>query len=187
MIRQRASRQRRPHIAALFSIILAVLTEVCGTGCAHTTDDKLRRQFVAHEAEFQQLLAAVNEDAGLTSLGEDVLIYDGRSVARPRIHDVEEMGLSAKRWQMYDTQRRRLQLVQISRGVNGAVEFRVDPGSLFNGDSSKGYVYLPGMPTRLEPSLDRYRARASDRNRGGNITVYTHLKRNWFLYLHIPG
>ena len=88
------------------------------------------------------------------------------------------------RWIHYKKELRKLNLRGVLKG-NGEVEFRADPGSLFNGDSYKGYVYNSGPPVHVLASLDGYNISDRDKDEFGNWIVYKPLKGNWYLYLFV--
>jgi hypothetical protein len=68
-----------------------------------------------------------------------------------------------------------------------ALRGRVDSGSIFNGDSYKGFEYKPTRPEHVLPSLDHYRISDQDRDHFGGWLVYKPLKDNWYLYLFVSG
>jgi len=63
----------------------------------------------------------------------------------------------------------------------------VDTGSLWNGDSYKGFEYsLTPVGGHQRPSLDKYRISEDDKDpRSGGYCVYKPLKGNWYLYLFV--
>ncbi len=68
---------------------------------------------------------------------------------------------------------------------DGGVEFRVDPGSIFNADTNKGYEYTEKPPERLKSSLDAYQMADSDKDKFGNWYVHKKLKDHWYLYFFV--
>lgn len=126
-------------------------------------------------------------DAKLTAIQPDRLIYAGHllNLSEHDFSDIERLGLTRERWVTYQKQ---LQELGLAGGVlkgEGRVEFRVDPGSIFNGDSYKGYAYEPTPPGRLQSSLDGYRISENDKDKFGDWNVYKPLKGNWYLYLFV--
>ncbi len=116
----------------------------------------------------------------------DEVRYGGGIFSRQGdLSGLEHLGLPRGRWTSYNEQIRRLGIAQITKG-EGFVEFRVDAGSLTNGDSYKGYEYSPVPPAGLrKASLDAYRISEDDKDRFGNFTVYKPLEGDWYLYLFV--
>ncbi len=172
--------------AALLLSALAFLPG-CAAGLHHTSDAALERVFNQHEPEFEALLSEVRSDSQLTTIQPKVLIYGGRHL------DIRERGVSAddywgltrERWERYQAQLRNLGLAGGILKGEREVEFRVDPGSILNGDSYKGYVYTQSPPPRLLSSLDSYRISDRDRDQTGGWSVWRRLKGNWYLYLFV--
>ena len=166
---------------------LSALPEGCAVGRHHTSDASLERVFNQHRAEFEALLADLQADPQLTTLMPHVVIYDGRRVEiqEDNSEEIERRGLPKARWTQYMKQMQQLGLVGITRSAE-EVEFRVDPGTLFNGDSYKGYSYRQTVPDRLLlPSLDGYRISDRDLNGFGGWLVFKRLTGNWYLYLFV--
>lgn len=84
-----------------------------------------------------------------------------------------------ERWMHYQKQLEVLGLYGVMKG-DGGVEFRVDPGSIFNGDSYKGYEYFSTPPGHCRASLDIYRISDGDKDEFGNWAVCKPLKGNWY-------
>jgi hypothetical protein len=170
--------------------ILVVPTLLAFTGCAvgwnHTSDAALERNFVEHQAEIEALLAEVQADPPLETIQHRTLIYAGRllNVDDADFSSVEKLGLSHERWQRYQRELRNLGVVSVIKG-KGDVEFRVDSGSVLNGDSYKGYEYTPSAPYHIRASLDAYRRSDEDKDKFGNWGVCKPLKKNWYLYLFV--
>lgn len=172
--------------AILCPLVSALLLNACAVGWSHTSDAALEKVFQAHEAEFRTLLAEVQADSQLATLQRNSLIYAGRLV---NLHasdpaEIERTGLPRERWVGYQKQLSGLGLYGVMKG-NGCVEFRVDPGSLYNGDSYKGYEYISTPPRHIRASLDGYRISDEDKDEFGNWAVYKALKGNWYLYLFV--
>jgi hypothetical protein len=151
---------------------------------SHSSDAELERVFDAHEREFETLLADVQADSQLTTLQRAILIYGGRtmnvSVSNPA--EIERTGLARERLVRYQKQLSNLGLYGVMKG-NGLVEFRVDPGSFYNGDSYKGYEYISTPPHHVRTSLDEYRISDEDRGEFADRVVYKPLKGKWYLFL----
>jgi len=181
------SHPMKPAISRLpFAGVCILLMGACAVGGRHTPDSKLEDNFVLHGAGFEALLAQVNADDKLHMVRADEVLYGGgRFSSRGDLSVLEQLGLSRERWASYKDQLRRLGIVQITKG-EGGVEFRVDTGSLMNGDSDKGYEYSPTPPAgHRKANLDTYRISEDDKDRFGNFYVYKPLKGNWYLYLFV--
>lgn len=166
-----------------------LLLDACAIGRNHTSDASLERIFNEHREEFDQLLTEMQGDPQLTSFSERVITYADRrlEVKEGDYIEAERIGLPKAHWEQYRKGCQDLGLAQIGRGENGSVELRVDPGTLFNGDTYKGFWYQPAPPANLLSGLDDYRLTSqSPRVRGGWL-VYKHLAGNWYLYLFVRG
>lgn len=157
----------------------------CSAGRNHTPDSALERNFRDHEREFEALLHAVEGDSKLTMIGPGCLRYGGRQVKvyGDDISPIYTAGFSQEAWIGYQKQ---LGALGLKGGVlksEGRVEFRVDPGSIANGDSYKGYEYRATPPQRLRESLDGFRISEGDRSQFGGYVAYKHLKGRWYLYI----
>jgi len=163
--------------AILGLLACALFLNACAAGWSHTSDAALERIFRAHAAEFEALLADVQADPQLTTVQRGSLVYKGRLM---NLHasdpaEIERAGLPKERWMSYQKQLGDLGLYGVMKG-NRTVEFRVDPGSLYNGDSYKGYEYISTPPQHVRASLDGYRTSDEDKNEYGNWVVYKPLK-----------
>jgi len=173
--------------AVVFSLcIFSMYLSACAVGWNHTSDAKLKQSFNQHKNEFQVLLAEVQADSQLTTLQRNVLIYAGQTVDLRvnSLSDVVNTGMSKVRWMRYQKQLRDLGLYGVMKGP-GKVEFRVDSGSLSNGDSYKGYEYTTTPPSSVRPSLDGYRISDAEKAPYGGWQVYAPLQGDWFLYLFV--
>jgi hypothetical protein len=181
-------RLRELWVAAVFALFGAcVLLCGCAVGSEHTSDAKLKRNLFDHEAEFDALLAEVQGDERLTMVSTGAVLYGGQMVsAADGLDQIELAGLTKERWAGYQHHLRDLGLSQVTKGDRG-VEFRVDPGSLFNGDSYKGYEYSLEPPRHPKSSLDRYKISEADRDASGGYYVSKPLKGHWRLYLYVSG
>ena len=160
----------------------------CAVGRRHTSDSELEQKFYRHEAQFEALRIAVQAEAKLQMIGIRELRYgDGWLSGRIDLSEIERLGLAKERWAWYQQQMRELGLVQLFRASDG-VTFKVDPASILNGDSCKGYTYSLTPPEHQKSSLDEYRLSESDRNANfRNYDVCRPLKGHWYLYLFING
>jgi len=164
-----------------------LLASACSVGPRHTPDSELEQRFFQHEAEFDALLADVQADGKLTMIGPQEIRYAGRTLSgRAGLSAIELAGLTAERWAGYQRQLRDLGLVLVTK-ADGGVEFRVDTGSFFNGDSYKGYEYNSNPAEHPKAGLDGYRISESDRDGSGGYYVSKPLKGNWRLYLYVNG
>ena len=92
--------------------------------------------------------------------------------------------MTMERWSHYQDQLRGLGLYGVMQG-GGRVEFRVDPGSLSNGDSYKGYEYTPTPHHPIRSKLDGYRIADADKTPLGGWLAHAPLAANWYLYLFV--
>jgi hypothetical protein len=171
--------------AALALPAMYLLLNACSAGQHHTSDSKLERNFLNHEGEFEALLSEVQADEKLMMINAHRARYADRFVSAG--DETERVGLTRQRWARYQRQLQNLGLAQITKGLRGDVEFRVDQGSLFNGDSYKGYEYSPDAAEHPKASLDGYRISESDRDSSGGYYVSKPLKGFWRLYLYVNG
>jgi len=171
---------------APLACVFFLLAGACTVGRLHTPDSKLEENFILHQTGFEALLAQVEADQGLEMVRADAIRYGGGTFySGGDPSGMERLGLSSKRLASYSEQLRRLGVAQITKG-EGFVEFRVDTGSLINGDSYKGYQYSPTQPAgHRKASLDAYRISEDDKDRFGNFSVYKPLNGNWYLYLFV--
>ena len=136
-------------------------------------------RFLNHQREFEALLHEVQADSRLKRIQTSSARYgDGIFELSPGgdFAALERPGMSRSRWDQYQQELRQLGLRGgITKGDDG-VEFRVDPGSIANGDSYKGYEFRVTPPRVLIASLDRYRKTDSDRTEFGGWLVYKRLK-----------
>ena len=176
------------RFGALFACALLALPQGCSVGRSHTSDASLQRFFNQHRQEFEAVLSEVQADSHLKTLQRDVVSYSGRLVKVDGIkfEEVESLGLPKSRWIHYQEELQRLRLAGIMKSEH-EIEFRVDPGTMFNGDSYKGYCYRATAPDRLLSSLDEYRTSDRDLNRFGGWLVFKPLMGDWFLYLFVNG
>jgi hypothetical protein len=160
----------------------------CAVGRSHTSDASLERVFNQHEAEFDELLGEILADSQLTTVQTRNLIYRGRlvEVSESNYSEAERLGLPKASWVKYQKQMRSLGVTGIMKG-EGGIEFRVDPGTMFNGDSYKGYWYRPTPPGHVQASLDGYRVSDRDLDKFGGWLVFRPISQNWYLYLFVNG
>ncbi len=168
-------------------LLLILLLNACAVG--HTADAALVRTFKSHQAEFESLLTEVLADSQLMTLQRNVLIFGGHSVdlRQSDMSAIERVGLTRERWIHYQNQLRRLGLYGVMKDGATRIEFRVDPGSMWNGDSYKGFEYRTTPPRHMRNSLDDYRVSDEDRNEFGGWLVYRAIKGHWYLYLFVNG
>lgn len=115
--------------------------------------------------------------------------YAGRYFSDHNLEGADKVGLTRSRWLRYQEDLRKLKLRGGIFKTNNSVLFVVDPPSIFNGDSYKGYLWTPLPRPRLYSNLDSYRVYDPksdlDKDRYGNWAVYKRLKGNWYLYLFV--
>ena len=180
---------RCPRLIVLIVPLLSSLllfSVGCAVGWNHTSDASLEQYFNQHYAQFEKLRAEVQADSQLESLRPRKAVYAGRLVEVPDgdLSELERLGLTREHWEHYQKELRDLGLAGILKG-DSEVEFRVDPGSLLNGDSYKGYCYALTTPYHVRDGLDAYRRSDQDKDKFGNWAVCKPLKRNWYLYLFV--
>jgi hypothetical protein len=170
---------------AILSLIL--MLNACAVGSRHTSDAALERIFQSHQAEFESLLAEVQADSQLMTLQRSLLIFGGQRVdlRENDLSAIERAGLVREHWMHYQDQLQRLGLFGVMKDGNGRVEFRMDSGSMWNGDSYKGFEYRTTLPRHTRNSLDDYRISEEDRNQFGGWLVYRAIKGPWYLYLFV--
>ena len=161
----------------------------CAVGWNHTPDAVLERRFLERQANLEALLAEVQADAGLQTIQPRTVIYANRlfNVTGGDFSALERLGMSRAKWNHYQEQLRKLGLAGGITKTEGRVEFRVDPGSILNGESYKGYEFRQTPPETILASLDKYRISDSDRTKFGGWLAYKHLKGNWYMYLFVNG
>ena len=109
----------------------------CSVEARHTSDAKLERNFLDHQAEFGALLTKLQADTGLTMISTRAVYYRGHLISTADdFVQAERAGLTKEHWAEYQRHLVDLGLVQIGKSDSG-IEFRVDQGSMFNGDSYK--------------------------------------------------
>jgi hypothetical protein len=145
-------------------------------GSRHTSDAALARTLESHQDEFESICAEFEANSRLITL------FAGGN--RQDLHDInlaamERAGLPRERLTHYEVQLQRLGLWSVMKGGRG-IEFRVDPGSLSNGDSYKGiFWYREGEPSDVRATLDDYRFSRTDE------AVYKALRGHWYLYIFV--
>lgn len=134
-----------------------------------------QRIFESHESEFESLRAEFEANPLLSGLSAG----DREDLHERNLATMDRAGLPRDRLIGYENQLRRLGLWSVMRSGWG-MEFRMDPGSISNGDSYKGiWWYRDGEPSDVRPSLDEYRFSRNDQ------IVYKALKGQWYLYIFV--
>ena len=170
-------------IVAACALFLSV--GACAVAGRHTRDSNLEERFLSNESGFAALLTEVSADEKLEMLRPDKVRYAGRVFSPEDFTEMEHLGFSRQRWTRYRQQILGFGIVQITKS-RGEIEFRVDQGSFWNGDSYKGYEYSLVPPAgHQKASLDAYRHLADDKLPFGGYQVYKPLKGNWYIYLFI--
>ena len=167
--------------------LCSVLLTACPVGQHHASDSSLEQNLLQHEAQFEALRVDMQADDKLEMIGRSEVRYANRLFTDLNsTPDVEREGFTHERWQWYQQQLRELGLAQAYRGADG-VTFKVDQGSITNGDSYKGYEYDATPPQNQKLSLDGYRISEADRNSSGGYRVTKPIKGHWYLYLFVNG
>ena len=162
-------------LASCASLCLFSLN-ACAVGRNHTPDSRLEQRFLQRESEFERLLSDVWADKKLAMIASDRIRYAGISMSPPlEFSKLAGLGLRKERWLRFQRQLQELGMTQITKG-DQSVEFRVDRGSIGNGDSYKGYWHSPTPPGHRKESLDRYRISAEDKDRFGGFLVCKPIK-----------
>jgi hypothetical protein len=171
-----------------FSLFVCFTCSACAVGRHHTSDAKLERGFIEHRTQFEYLLAEVQADPQLKTILPKVLMYAGgyAQVDGGDLTDIERLGMRAARWTQYQKELKELGLNAVMKGGT-SVAFRVDPPSLWNGDSYKGYLYDTTRPRRVLPSLDGYTISQSDHDASGGWTVFKSINGNWYIFLSVSS
>jgi hypothetical protein len=157
----------------------------CAVGRRHPPDSKLEQNFLRHESEFAALLTDVMADEKLKMIGIHGLRYGDLAISgKDDLSGLDALGMTKERLAQYRQRLRNLGLVQVTKGESG-VEFRVEQGSISNGDSYKGYEHDVTPPEHQKLSLDGYRISAVDRDRFGDYYVRKPIKGHWYLYLFV--
>lgn len=153
-------------------------------GCAippvgrhHTSDADLERRFRDHRADFEALRDEFEAS-------EMVRVFAG---GRADLHEMnlstmKSLGLPSERAIYYEDLLQRLGLWSVMKSGHG-IEFRADPGAMWNGDSYKGTWWWSRddePPPDIRPSLDEYRF---DQNK--DLTVYKAVDGQWYLYIFV--
>jgi hypothetical protein len=163
-------------VASLCTTIF--LLQACApVGSRHTSDTALERTFESHRAEFESLCAELEANSQLMTL----FAGDRADLHEKNVYAIELAGLSRGSVMHYEDQLRSLGLWSVIKGGRG-IEFRVDPGSISNGDRYKGiYWYREGEPSNVRRSLDEYRFSSKNNDQ----FVYKAIKGHWYLYIFV--
>jgi hypothetical protein len=170
-------------------ILSAVFVGGCSVGSRHLSDRTLEENFSRHEAQFEALRADFVADPKMMTIGNDGLLYAGKFVkfTTGEFSEAERAGVSTQRWALY---RKTLGELRLPGGVlrgDKCIEFRAESGSIFNGDSYKGYVYSEVQPFPVRKILDDYKTSFADKDSFGNVKVYKLIKAHWYLYIFVNG
>jgi hypothetical protein len=172
---------------AMIATTVALTIAFISVGCSslrtkHTNDVALSEKFRSHQIEFNRLADIALEDKNIHSIAPNLVTeYDRAQGWRSVGTEI----MLPDRWAEY---RKLFTDLDLPRGIvkNGpSISIMVDPPSISNGDSSKGYTYsivpLAVCPNNdLEVCLPAYGAKA----RNGNVIAYRALSANWYLYLY---
>ncbi len=166
---------------------MCLLVVACAVGSRHTPDSQLERRFLSNEAAFESLLSEVQADERVNMISTTHVRYGDRILSAEGSRDeLERLGFTRDRWMRYQQQLKALGLVAVLKN-SSCIEFRVDQGSIRNGDSYKGYEYCTTAPGHLKSSLDGYRISEADRGKSEGYSVSRPLKGHWYLYLYVNG
>ena len=162
-------------LAARLCATIFFLQACAPVGSRHTSDAALARLFESRQAEFESLRAEFAANSELMAL----FAGDRADLHQNNIYAMKRARLPQENVEKYEGRLRRLRLWCITKGGRG-LEFPVDPGTVSNGDSYKGfYWYREGQPPDIRPSLDEYRLSKNDKD----LMVYKALKGHWYLYI----
>lgn len=144
------------------------------------SDAALTRQFLAHRADFERIVAMANVDTHLTRIAPDFTWLDD-NVAWPR----EDIGISEQRWDEYK---------RLFRSAGAPVGIMHDPRTqmviiplvdkgLVPSGAGKGVVYSPTPLSPILHSLDKKPPakfwNGPDRS---HVLVYKPIEGHWYLY-----
>ena len=144
------------------------------------SDAALTRQFLAHRADFERIVAMANVDTHLTRIAPEFTWLDN-NVAWPR----EDVGISEQRWDRYK---------RLFRSVGAPVGIMHDAPThmviiplvvegLVPSGAVKGVVYSPRPLSPILHSLDKKPPakfwNGPDRS---HVLVYKPIEGHWYLY-----
>ena len=156
---------------------------VLGSAVNHhlkSSDAALTRQFLAHRADFERIVAMANVDTHLTRIAPDFTWLDN-NVAWPR----EDIGISEQRWDEY---KRLFRSVGTSVGIiryskSSRVYIPLVDEGLVPSGAEKGVVY---SPTPLSPVLRSLDEKPPDKLWDGpdrsHVLAYKPIENHWYLY-----
>lgn len=154
----------------------------------HTPDAELQKRFLESDTEFAFLLNQVNGDNLLQHINKTSIGYGNREYATEQdSKELQSLGISPETIALMKNAMNKIGIVKVVSGSK-KVEFRIDQGSISNGDSFKGYAYFKeDQPKTLVESLDRYRCSPQMKDQVGNCLAFKRLRGNWYLFLFISG
>jgi hypothetical protein len=161
------------------------------SGCigagSHSSDERLEVKFRTHHSEFEELLSMVQSDDWVISITPTAIIPTGgrRPVKRDDVAQIESLGVSRERWLRYQKLLAQLSISRIGRGMPGSharyTGFTAEPASLWNGATSKGYIWSEDQLSPVVVDLDRYKPPEGDVHRKPYV-AYKRLTANWYLF-----
>ena len=145
---------------AVFVVLVAAL------GC-HPSDDRLIKNFVRHRADFEQILAMIQEDPNAKRIASDFIIPEGV--------------ISQERWSAYRELFRRAGVEDGigNWGPKGPVIFFVSGIGLVTGGSTKGYAFLPDAPN---PGSTYKSLNSRPPELASNARAYRPIADDWYIY-----
>jgi hypothetical protein len=146
--------------------------------CFFHPDIQLKLQFYEHRAEFEKLIAMVQEDSQIDGVGDDLTSLDSSS-SPPR----PTGGVSQARWDEY---RRLFRKTGASYGIERddyppALHFPLALVGFILSSEEKGIAYSPEPLSPVMESLDRFPP-DSMYDRKGHVVVYKPIADHWYIY-----
>lgn len=139
------------------------------TGCRampHSSDEVLLENFYAHQADFERLVAMLNEDPKLVRLTPDRAYLETGAAPLPQSR--------------MDEYKRLLTLLGLHDGVTRdpqGLHLIASTRGVAVPNSAKSYSYTPKEPSPLVDSLDA----VIQQNRGDQRPVWRRISGNWYL------
>ncbi len=177
-------RCKRPNACLRFPLCMFIVLFLIGCD-RHSTDAKLELVFRTHEPQFDELLAMVKVDHQIVTIMPTVIITHTKHlrVQNADLGEVEKLGLSKGRWLQYQRLLRDLRLPGgVLAGDDGSFCFKADLESLWNGDTSKGYMYSLNPLAPTVSDLDQYSPERDRFGRHRPYMAYRMIKPHWYLY-----
>jgi len=153
--------------------------------CGLSSDLQIEQLFKNNRSQFETLKEMVNQDQLIVSFAPNYMRREGAfAVFEGRTPTKEESGMAEDRWAKYMMLMRHAKIAQIMKGTDGAVYFKIDRESFFNGDRGKGIIYSSRPLKPVFPKLEGYTPTADVTDGRGDYTVFKPLEQNWYVFLN---